>query len=291
MNSCAGLRGCIGSRSARAHSSVLPSWRTPRANSDSACSRFSRRNSSIAKPGKVGGHKLGTWYDHEAEVGGGPLDLVEIKGGMSREEAEAWLEQEGFAAPRRRAKAATGTSDRRISVAPAKGGGRSRWLGGGRTLSARVCHAAERIVAGAAPGCTLSRRAEARLAKVRERLAFVDGRSLPIVAEGENHVRVWPLAGGLASASLERALAQSGLASTRWDDFSTSVRATSTDPVARAIAKINPTDASPRLPANIAAALKFSSCLPNSITAAVLCARTAVPDVIAEDLSRPIRQL
>jgi ATP-dependent Lhr-like helicase len=180
---------------------------------------------------------------------------------------------------------------RRISVAPAKGGGRSRWLGGGRTLSARVCHAAERIVAGAAPGCALSRRAEARLVEVRERLAFVDGRSLPVVADGDGQVRVWPFAGALASASLERALAQSGVASTRWDDFSTTVRATSTDPVARAIANINPADASPCLPPNIAAALKFSSCLPNSIAAAVLHARTAVPDAVAEVLSRPIRQI
>jgi ATP-dependent Lhr-like helicase len=180
---------------------------------------------------------------------------------------------------------------RRVSVVPAKGGGRSRWLGGGRTLSARVCRAAERIVAGAAPGCALSRRAAARLAEVRERLAFVDGCSLPIVVEGDNQVRVWPFAGGLASASLERALAQSGLASTRWDDFSTSVRATSTGSVARAIAKIDPADASPRLPPDIAAALKFSSCLPNSLAAAVLHARTAVPDVIAEVLCRPIRQI
>jgi hypothetical protein len=69
------------------------------------------------------------------------------------------------------------------------------------------------------------------------------------------------------------------------------VRATRADQVARAIAKINPADASPRLPANIAAALKFSSCLPNSIAAAVLHARTAVPDVIAEVLCRPIRQI
>jgi hypothetical protein len=109
---------------------------------------------------------------------------------------------------------------RRVSVTPAMGGGGSRWLGGSRTLSARVCHAAERIVAGAAPGCALSRRAEARLAEVRVRLAFVDGRSLPVVADRGNQVRVWLFAGGLASASFERALAQSGLASTRWDDFS-----------------------------------------------------------------------
>ena len=34
---------------------------------------------------------------------------------------------------------------RRVSVVPAEGGGRSRWLGSGRTLSARTSHAAERI--------------------------------------------------------------------------------------------------------------------------------------------------
>jgi ATP-dependent Lhr-like helicase len=180
---------------------------------------------------------------------------------------------------------------RRVSVVPAKGGGRSRWLGSGRTLSAQICHAAERVVAGAAPGCALSRRATERLAKARERLSFIDGRSLPVVADRNGAVRIWPFAGGLVSASLEHALARSGLASTRWDDFSISVRATSTDPVARAIAKINPADTSPRLPPNIAAALKFNSCLPNSVTAAVLHARTAVPDAVAEVLCRPIRQI
>jgi ATP-dependent Lhr-like helicase len=104
---------------------------------------------------------------------------------------------------------------RRVSVVPAKGGGRSRWLGSGRTLSTRICHAAERIVSGAAPSCKLSRRATERLAKVRERLAFIDGCSLPVVADEDGAVRVWPFAGGLVSASLERALARSGLASIR----------------------------------------------------------------------------
>jgi len=180
---------------------------------------------------------------------------------------------------------------RRVFVTPAKGGGRSRWLGGGRTLSARVCHAAERIVTGATPGCATSRRAEARLAEVRERLAFVDGRSLPIVADGDDQVRVWPFAGGLASASLARALTLPGLASAQWDEFSLSVRARSTDTVARAIATINPADARPSLPKNMSTALKFGACLPNSLATAVLRARTAVPAAVAKILSRPIRQV
>jgi ATP-dependent Lhr-like helicase len=180
---------------------------------------------------------------------------------------------------------------RRVAVVPAKGGGRSRWLGGGRTLAAGVCHAAERIVAGGIPGCGLSRRAEARLAEIRERLAFVDGRSLPIVAEEDNQVRVWPFAGGLASASLARALTLSGLSSIRWDDFSVSVRAISAETVAQAIAKINSAEARPSLPEDMSTALKFSACLPNSVAAAVLRARTAVPGPIAEILGRPIRQI
>ena len=63
---------------------------------------------------------------------------------------------------------------RAIAVVPAEGAGRSRWLGSGRRLGATVCRAAERIVAGAAPGCRLSRRAEDGLAAIRSRLPFVD---------------------------------------------------------------------------------------------------------------------
>jgi ATP-dependent helicase Lhr and Lhr-like helicase len=180
---------------------------------------------------------------------------------------------------------------RRVSVVPAEGGGRSRWLGSGRTLSAQISRAAERIVVGTLPGCALSRRAAARLAQVQERLAFVDGRSLPIVASKDGRVRVWHFSGGLASASLARALTRPGLADVQWDDFSVSVRAASPETVARVIVEINPGDARPRLPKDMAAALKFSACLPNSITAAVLKARTAVPDTVAEILLRPVRQV
>jgi ATP-dependent Lhr-like helicase len=177
---------------------------------------------------------------------------------------------------------------RRVSVVPAKGGGRSRWLGSGRTLSAQICQAAERIVAGVTPTCALSRRATERLAKVREQLPFIDGHSLPVVTNGKYRVQVWPFAGALASASLARALSLTGFTSIHWDDFSLAVRATGAEPVARAIAKINSADARPLLAEDMSTALKFSACLPNSIAAAVLRARTAVPAAVAEILSRPI---
>jgi hypothetical protein len=131
----------------------------------------------------------------------------------------------------------------------------------------------------------------ARLTVVRDRLTFVDGCSLPVVADGRDVVRVWPFAGGLASASLARAFTERGLRPLRWDEFSVSVRGTSTEPVAQAIAGIDPANAWPALPDDMADALKFSECLPNSTSAAVLRVRTAVPDAIAEIVSRPIRLL
>lgn len=219
-----------------------------------------------------GAAELGTVHPASLALTRGGDATVLLLGGRSWRVAEVdWLRQ-------------------RVSVMPVKGGGRSRWLGSSRTLSAQICHAGERIVAGAPPSCELSRRAGARLAELRERLDLVDGRSLPIAANKDGRVRVWHFAGGLASASLVRELTRSGLPNAQWDDFSLSVRA-KTETVARAIAEINPTDARPGLPEDMAAALKFSACLPSSIAAAVLKSRTAVPDAVAEICSRPIREV
>jgi hypothetical protein len=95
----------------------------------------------------------------------------------------------------------------------------------------------------------------------------------------------------LILAVFARALSLTGSAAAQWDDFSVSVRGTSTGPVARAIAEIDPADAGPPLPDDTTAALKFSICLPQSIAAAVLKARTAAPEAVAEILSRPFRQV
>src|SRR5204863_3131772 len=43
---------------------------------------------------EVGGAKRGQWFDHENEIGGGPLDLLRVKGGISNGEVVAWLRAE-----------------------------------------------------------------------------------------------------------------------------------------------------------------------------------------------------
>src|SRR5438067_13883112 len=64
-------------------------------------------------------------------------------------------------------------ASRTVDVVPADDVGKSRWLGSARPTSGSLCRAIERVAAGGEPGCTLSRRASARLGKVMVRLDFV----------------------------------------------------------------------------------------------------------------------
>jgi ATP-dependent Lhr-like helicase len=175
---------------------------------------------------------------------------------------------------------------RRVDVVSVQGGGRSRWLGEGRNLTARVCHAAEGVVAGNNPACALSQRSTARLAEVRESLAFVDGSSLPVVFEEDRRVRVWCFAGGLATAALARSLRQAGVAVASHDDFSISVRDSEYVQVSEALKHMDAAAVQPNLPDDLASALKFSLCLPDQVIRTVLSLRFADPASINEVLSR-----
>ena len=175
----------------------------------------------------------------------------------------------------------------RVSVVPVPGGGKSRWLGGVRMLSAKICRAAEKIIAGAEPRCLLSQRATNQLAELRERLTFVDGISLPIVADNQESVRIWSFGGGLASASIAEAARAKDLPTIAFDDFSLTVRASDIAQVAAVIGATDAGSAHPALPKDLSNELKFSLCLPTAISEAVLIARTSVPDDVADIVPRP----
>ena len=166
---------------------------------------------------------------------------------------------------------------RTIAVLPAPEGGRSRWLGSGRPISRAVAGAAERIVAGKAPGCKLSQRASSRLEEAREELAFVDGETMPIVTDGAGRVTIWAFAGGTASASLSAGLEERGLSISNSDGFSISVKTGDGALVAKVLDSIDPRCIRPRLPEDLADALKFSLCLPNGMLRDVLEGRVSDP--------------
>jgi len=46
-------------------------------------------NGSVAV--EIAGPQRGQWYDHEAEIGGGPWEMLRIKGGLDNRQAEQWL--------------------------------------------------------------------------------------------------------------------------------------------------------------------------------------------------------
>lgn len=175
---------------------------------------------------------------------------------------------------------------RRASVVPAEGGGRSRWIGGGRLLPSSICRAEERVIAGAEPGCRLSRRAAERLSEIREGLEFVDGRSLPLVADG-GEVTAWLFAGGLVSASIARALTEGSISVAGWDDVSVTARIGDIETLSGAMGKVNTATARPALPDDLVTALKFGLCLPTDVAEAVIVARTSDPEEVAGAISRP----
>ncbi len=180
---------------------------------------------------------------------------------------------------------------RHVSVVPAEGGGRSRWLGGGRMLPYAICQAEERIVAGTEPSCGLSRRAVERLGEVRNRLPFVDGQSLPLVSDGEGRTVAWLFGGGLASASVARALADNNVPTVGWDDLSVTVRGGDGKILCQAFGRVKPDSSHPVLPKDLASALKFGLCLPPHVSEAVIVSRTSVPEVVGLLLARSRRRI
>nr|WP_280177505.1 DEAD/DEAH box helicase [Microvirga pakistanensis] len=159
---------------------------------------------------------------------------------------------------------------RTVAVLPAPEGGRSRWLGSGRPMSSAVARAAERIVAGTVPGCELSRRASARIEEIREDLTFVDGECMPVVTDGAGRITIWAFAGGAACASIGAGLEEQRLSISSSDGFSITMKSGSGTQVAQALDAMEQHSIRPRLPDDIADALKFSLCLPDGVLRAVL---------------------
>ena len=176
-----------------------------------------------------------------------------------------------------------------LAVIPATGDGRSRWLGGGRPMPVSICAAAERIVAGMAPSCTVSLRASRRLVEIRDELSFIDGKSLPVVRARNGNTTVWLFGGGLASASVARALSLAAYRIVGWDDLSVTVISCSAELLTLALRAISLREAYPMLPEEIRSGLKFGLCLPEDLAREVLKVRTMVTEAVADRISRYMR--
>lgn len=156
---------------------------------------------------------------------------------------------------------------RRVAVAATETPGRSRWLGGSRPASSAVCRAAEAVLAGSNPGCTLSGRADLRLSELRDELHFVDGETLPIVRGADGSTRVWTFAGALANAAIANGL---NAVVAHPDDFGIFIKSPDAVSVADAIANLDPKALRVPVSEGVIRELKFGSCLPGDLATAIL---------------------
>ncbi|MDX8483145.1 DEAD/DEAH box helicase [Mesorhizobium sp. VK24D] len=178
---------------------------------------------------------------------------------------------------------------RAVSVVPAEVSGRSRWLGSSRAMTEGVCRMMERIVAGVEPACRVSRRAGEALVQIRDRLAFVDGDSLPIVRDSADRAVIWAFAGGAATSSIAAGLTERGLTVVGFDDLTITLRTSNLEHVAQGLRDIDPTSVHPKLPYDLGSSLKFGLCLPSEVIEDVLAARTSDTGAVAATYRRPLR--
>jgi hypothetical protein len=170
-----------------------------------------------------------------------------------------------------------------LSVVAAPEEGRARWLGGGRPASYALCRSVEEVVAGAHPGCELSRRAASKLEQIREQLSFVEGTKIPIVDNGQDNFSIWTFGGGLTNAALAEALP---VPTARSDDFCISIKARSATTIIDAFSKIDGLCIQPSISSALIRELKFTSCLPEKIAASTIGARLLDRDGIKATLAR-----
>jgi ATP-dependent Lhr-like helicase len=181
--------------------------------------------------------------------------------------------------------------DRRFAwVEPGDAGGRSRWLGDGRPLSAELCSSIRDILGGAGlPGVTVSRRASASLDEIREGFAWVrPGRTAVVKSEGG--VAWWTFAGLHANAALMGGL-DSLLGGSQPDNLAIKL-----DPEVSSVAEVRgfvdslgvedlPT---PRMAEQLASKLKFADCLPADLALEIAAARIGDPRGLLRVRDEPI---
>lgn len=183
---------------------------------------------------------------------------------------------------------------RRCFVEPVEGGGRARWggVGGGRVTSYELTRAAREVLLGATPPVTLTRRAQAALAEVRESSAELVHPERTVIVRGGKDVSVrwWTWAGQRANATLAATL--STVADPLQRPTATHLRLRedlTPDAWKEAIADATGRLGLPTVDPRALQGLKFSAALPTRLAEATLAARLADLDGAAASLAEAVR--
>ncbi|PWU59500.1 ATP-dependent helicase [Micromonospora globispora] len=181
----------------------------------------------------------------------------------------------------------------RCFVEPAEGGGKALWMAGGlpQGLSYQMVRAMREVLLGADPPVSLTQRAVARLAQLRdEATSWAHPGGTVIVRDREGEVRWWTWAGFRANATLVATLSELADPSQRYDDASIRLR----PDLDREMWRIATADAAgriclPDVTEKALAGLKFNAALPSRLATATLAARLADIDSATAVLQESVR--
>jgi ATP-dependent Lhr-like helicase len=166
-------------------------------------------------------------------------------------------------------------SKKTVWLEPAKEGGKARWMGGARSLSREVCQGIRTVLAEGAPALvTLSQRAKAALQFLRDEMSISPGAHFIASRPDEATVRTWTFAGTRANRTFARTAAGTG-SKVKFDALSVQAPASLLTTAHGTRLELTNDDLS-----LFAETIKFSSCLPRSLLAETVVARSFE---IAED--------
>lgn len=172
-------------------------------------------------------------------------------------------------------------SKRTVWLEPAKEGGKARWMGGARSLSAEVCQGIRTVLAEGDPALVvLSRRAKAAIDFLRDDLSISPGSHFISSASGEATVRTWTFAGTRANRTLARNAARGG-SRVRFDALSVQAPTSLLDDSMSPDALLSDQEL-----AEFAEAMKFSACLPRNLLEESVLARSFQGNQFEPDLER-----
>ncbi len=178
---------------------------------------------------------------------------------------------------------------RRIAyVEPTDEKGRSRWLGEGQMLSHSICQAIRRVLASEENSSSWSQRAVLQIRVLREEHPWVVDNATSIVQEKGGEIRWWTFSGGVANTLLADALRTDF--DVKSDNLSVSFpMELSITEIHEHIGRLHAESIRPRPNREAMNHLKFSECLPASLSTEVFTMRFDDRTGINQALNEPRR--
>jgi ATP-dependent Lhr-like helicase len=183
-------------------------------------------------------------------------------------------------------------SRRRVYAEPTDAKGKTRWLGTGQPLSARLCDSARQVLAGNDPTAALTQRATDELAALRERFFWVKEGRTTLERDSDGRLSWWTFAGLRANTTLAHHLTPLRDQTGQRDNLAIALRPTTTlDELKQLISTFGSRPTPVEIAADALDGLKFSACLPVALAKQVLARRLTDADAVRSTSTEPVDQI